>query len=127
MSVVTLISIDEYLNTSYDPDCDYIDGLLEERNSGKGDHSRLQIALGAYLFTREKLWGIRAVTEQRVRVAGGRVRISDICVLLAGQPREQVIGVPPFLCVEILSPDDSLSSMMARVDDYLEFGVANVC
>jgi Uma2 family endonuclease len=126
MAIASLISIDEYLNTSYEPDCDFVDGSLEERNLGKLKHSRLQIILAAYLFSREKQLGIYAITEQRIRVAGKRVRIPDICVLLNGQPRAEVIDVPPFLCVEILSPDDTLAKMMARINDYLAFGVPNI-
>ena len=34
-----LVSIDEYLDTSYSPDREYIDGLILERNVGKGKHS----------------------------------------------------------------------------------------
>ena len=29
-----LIPVDEYLRTSYRPDCDYVDGEVLERNSG---------------------------------------------------------------------------------------------
>jgi Uma2 family endonuclease len=126
MSVAAPISIDEYLNTSYEPDCDYVDGALQERNLGTFDHSRLQALFTAYLGNRERIWGICTITEQRIRVSGKRVRIPDICVLLDGQPRDQVIEVPPFICIEILSPDDSVSGMMERVDDYLAFGVPNV-
>ena len=74
MSVAALISIDEYLNTSYEPDCDYVDGALQERNLGKFDHSRLQALLTAYFVSRERLWGICTITEQRIRVSGKRVR-----------------------------------------------------
>lgn len=126
MSVAALLSIDEYLNTSYEPDCDYVDGVLEERNLGKFDHSRLQALLTIYLGSRERIWGICTVTEQRVRVSGKRVRIPDVCVLLDSHPKEQVIDVPPFICIEILSPDDSVSGMMERLDDYMSFGVPNV-
>jgi Uma2 family endonuclease len=126
MSVATLISIDEYLNTSYEPDCDYVDGALQERNLGKFDHSRLQALLTIYLGSRERLWGICTITEQRIRLSGKRVRIPDVCVLLDGQPKDQVIEVPPFICIEILSPDDSVSGMMERLDDFRAFGVPNV-
>src|SRR5271163_162316 len=102
MSVATLISIDEYLNTSYEPDCDYVEGALEERHLGKFDHGRLQALLTIYLGSREKLLGIRTITELRVRVAGKRVRIPDVCVMLQTQPIQQVVDEPPFLCVEIL-------------------------
>ncbi|HWZ34412.1 MAG TPA: hypothetical protein VNX18_23900 [Bryobacteraceae bacterium] len=33
------ISVAEYLATSYRPDCDYIDGHIEERNLGEWDHA----------------------------------------------------------------------------------------
>lgn len=126
MSVAALISIDEYLNTSYEPDCDYVDGALQVRNLGKKHHSRFQTALASYFFVREKQLGIRGYTEQRIRLSPSRVRIPDFCVLRREQPDEDVIEVPPFICVEILSPDDSVSGMMERLEDYLAFGVPNV-
>jgi Uma2 family endonuclease len=61
-----------------------------------------------------------------MRVSSKRVRIPDVCVMLHGQPREEVIETPPFLCIEVLSPDDSLSSMMDRVHDYLAFGIPHI-
>jgi len=29
------ISLEEYLSTSYSPDCDFVDGQIEERNVGE--------------------------------------------------------------------------------------------
>jgi Uma2 family endonuclease len=126
MSVAALIPIDEYLNTSYEPDCDYVEGALLQRHLGKKHHSRFQTALASYFFVREKQLKIRGYTEQRVRLSSSRVRIPDFCVLLQDQPDDDVIEIPPFICVEILSPDDSASSMMERLEDYRIFGVPNV-
>ena len=39
------ISVREYLGTSYRPDCEYIDGRIEERNLGEYDHGLVQIIL----------------------------------------------------------------------------------
>ena len=61
--------------------------------------------------------------EQRIRVAATRVRIADVCVIDAAAPREQVIKTPPLLCVEILSPDDTIKRLQSRIDDYLAMGV----
>ncbi len=47
MAISTLISVAEYLSTSYRPDCDYVDGELLERNSGELEHARLQTAIAA--------------------------------------------------------------------------------
>ena len=35
MATSTYLSITEYLNTAYDPDLEYVDGQLVERNVGK--------------------------------------------------------------------------------------------
>jgi hypothetical protein len=36
------ISLTEYLNTDYEPDTDYVEGMLEERNVGRRRHSETQ-------------------------------------------------------------------------------------
>jgi hypothetical protein len=41
----TLISLDDYLNTSYSPDMEFRDGVLVERNVGEEAHMRLQALL----------------------------------------------------------------------------------
>jgi hypothetical protein len=53
-NATTLISIDEYLKSSYRPDCDFVDGELVERNVGELDHNRLQIVLGAWFLAHEE-------------------------------------------------------------------------
>ena len=120
-----LVSVQEYLSTSYRPDCDYVDGLVVERNLGERDHSRLQMALSAYLHNRRKTWGISVFPEQRVQVSPTRFRVPDICAV-KGEPTEQIFRTPPFICIEILSPEDRLSEMHHRVQDYLQFGVPYV-
>jgi len=125
MPTGTLISVEEYLATSYEPDCDYVDGHLEQRNVGEWDHSKLQLAIGAYFFARRKQWGISAATELRVQVKPSRFRIPDVCVVL-GEPNEQILTRPPFLCVEILSPDDPALELRIKIDEYLDFGVSYV-
>jgi hypothetical protein len=51
MSVVTHVSLSEYLNTSYRPDCEYLEGELLKRNVGEWDHSRLQGLFYGFLPT----------------------------------------------------------------------------
>jgi Uma2 family endonuclease len=43
-----------------------------------------------------------------------------------GNQKEQVFHQPPFICIEVLSKDDSLRSVQKRIDDYLKFGVPYV-
>ncbi|HLH38968.1 MAG TPA: Uma2 family endonuclease [Bryobacteraceae bacterium] len=125
MPTETLISVEEYLATSYRPDVDYIDGRIEERNLGEWDHGNLQMRISAYLFSRRKQWGISVAPEVRVQVGPARFRVPDITVVL-GEPDEQVLTKPPFLCIEILSPEDRMSRVEQRIDDYLQMGVPYV-
>ena len=41
------IPVEEYLRTSYRPDCDYVDGRVEERNWGEFEHGRIQGHVGS--------------------------------------------------------------------------------
>lgn len=125
MSTATMVSVSQYLETSYRPDCDYLEGEILERNVGEWDHSRLQALLSGYLLSREKQWGILVVVEQRVQVKATRFRIPDISVL-DGEPDGPILRRPPFLCIEILSPRDSMQEMQERIDDYIAFGVPHV-
>jgi len=126
MSTATAVPVGEYLNTSYRPDCDYLDGELLERNVGERDHSRLQMLLSRYLSNREKQWGIVVLPEQRVQVKARRFRVPDITVIAGGLPAGPIVTEPPCLCIELLSPSDRLTEMQERIDDYLSFGVRYV-
>ena len=125
MASRTLISAEEYLRTSYRPDCDYVDGEVQERNMGEKSHAKLQKAILLYLSAREKELGIWVIQEQRVQVSAKRFRIPDICVTL-GEPNEEILHEPPFICIEILSPEDRWPRIQQRIDDYLAMGVPYV-
>jgi Uma2 family endonuclease len=125
MSTGTMVSLEEYLATAYEPDCDFVDGYLEERNVGEWDHSRLQLKIGAYLLARYEAQGMRVAPELRIRVTPDRVRIPDLCVFLT-DPMQRVPDAPPFLCIEILSPEDRMRRIEVRINDYLAMGVNTV-
>jgi Uma2 family endonuclease len=125
MSTAIHISLEEYLSTEYEPDCDYVDGAIEERNVGKNRHSRTQGLLTTWLGSREKEHGYKVLVEQRVKVSRSRVRNSDIC-LVDAHDTDEVIQNPPVLCVEILSPDDRWDRIQERLTDFLSFGVPTI-
>ncbi|SRR5260370_29603361 len=126
MGATTLVSVEEYLNTSYDPDREYLDGEIVERNLGEKPHSRIQRKLITYLDNRSNEFGIEVFPEQRVQVNRTRFRIPDITVVLLPQTDEPIVTSPPFLCIEILSKDDTMQYMQEKIDDYLNFGVPYV-
>ena len=126
MASSTLISVSEYLKNSYRPDCDYVDGRLEERNVGEHDHAAVQAALILWLGQRQQEWNIEVLPEQRMRISATRFRVPDICLVSLDRPVEQILTKPPLACIEILSPEDTLRRMQERVAGYRQFGVANI-
>lgn len=121
-----LISVREYLATSYRPDCEYLDGRIEERNGGEFDHGLLQIVLAHLFMNHREDWGVQVVTAVRMQVSSSHFRVPDLTVLRAGVPREQIITHPPLIAIEILSPEDRLSRFQDRIEDYLAFGVEHI-
>jgi len=113
------VSFDEYMKRSYSPDCEYLDGMVWERNVGQGKHS---FAQGRILLKLSEQLGSRAIVlpEQRTRVSAARVRIPDVSVVTE---LEEVTSKPPLLCVEVLSPDDRWTRVLASVSDYETMGV----
>jgi Uma2 family endonuclease len=121
-----LVSIQEYLRTVYHPDCDYVDGAIVERNVGEKSHAKLQQEILVYLRQLRGKLGIFVIQETRVQVSPTRFRVPDVCVVAGPEPDEEIFTSPPFLCIEVLSPEDRMSRMQVKIDDYLAFGVAYV-
>jgi Uma2 family endonuclease len=122
----TLVSVEEYLHTSYDPDSDYVDGEIVERNVGETDHSDCQGRIYAYFLKRIKPLHVYPLVEERVQVSRSRFRIPDVCIVARKKPTEQILTRPPLVCIEILSKEDRMGQMQERIDDYLKFGVSYV-
>ncbi len=126
MASATLISVSEYLATTYRPDRDFLDGVLKERNMGEQPHARIQMILGTIFNNHRREWQVRVLAEQRVQTSTDHYRIADVCVLRSSDPKDPVVRVAPLLCIEILSKDDSLGDLQERVDDYAGLGVQHI-
>jgi Uma2 family endonuclease len=126
MSSTTSISVSEYLNSSYSPDRDFVDGRVEERNLGEHDHAAVQAALILWFGQRQAEWNIEVLPEQRIRISATKFRVPDVCLVSLDQPVEQILTKPPLACIEILSPEDTLRRMQERINDYRAFGVAGI-
>lgn len=126
MSTAALISVEEYLATPFSPDCDFVDGQLIERNLGTNDHSTLQGEILGWFRDRRRELRLKALPEQRIRISHRRFRVPDVCVYPIPVPSEQVLTHPPYICIEVLSPDDSFRTLRDRLDDYLAMGIPNL-
>lgn len=120
------IPVEVYLETSYRPDCEFVDGEVLERNLGEKEHSILQQALLFLFGTNRDAWDIEVFPELRVQIGPLRYRVPDVTVVRAGVEWSRILRTPPFIVAEILSPEDSLRDMRERVDDLLAMGSEHV-
>ncbi|MCX6590779.1 MAG: Uma2 family endonuclease [Acidobacteria bacterium] len=121
-----LVSLEEYLSTVYRPDCDFVDGVIEERHVGEADHSNAMALLATYLRARQAQFGAWAFLSLRVQLDPSNFRVPDVLVVLGEKPKGRYLTEPPFLCIEVLSPEDRMPRVLERIDEYLTFGVAYV-
>lgn len=126
MSPNVLMPVDEYLRATFeDGDRDYVEGALEDRHVGELPHSAVQ---GHILGLLGGIAGpgLRALPEIRIQISPTRFRVADIAVWQPGPIGSRIPAVPPFLVVEILSPEDRLVRLQPKVQDYLRAGVGHV-
>lgn len=126
MEQAILVPVGEYLRTSYDPDVDYVDGVLEERNVGELDHSDLQSEIVYWVRTNYRRSGLNAFAELRVAIGSTRFRVPDVVITRGKRPKSGILTSAPLVAIEVLSPEDRLSRVQARIDDYLRIGTQQV-
>jgi Uma2 family endonuclease len=123
MSTKTLMTVEEYLRTSFEGDREFLDGEVVERFHGDFPHA---LAHGELIFLLHNLGmdrGLQVLASIRTRISPTRYRVPDIGVWLPGNIGNDIPTVSPFLIVEILSPDDRFIRMKIKVEEYLNIGV----
>lgn len=119
-AVAGLVSVEEYLRTSYKPACEYIDGVLRQKPMPTRKHGIIQRHLGTLASANGDY---EAATELTVRVREGKYLVPDIGVQARNAIQDPYPTEPIFLCVEILSPQDRFAEILMKCDEYLTWGV----
>ena len=122
-----LISVEEYLNSSWQPDMEFVDGTLVERNVGTGLHGRLQRILLVHIDPQSAALNIEAIPECRTKITERRYRIPDVIVV--SPPMEEPDGPyegVPVVVIEILSPQDRFQDLIEKYRDYISLGVQHI-
>jgi Uma2 family endonuclease len=123
MSTAARISLEEYLGTHYEPECELIDGILISKPMGTLEHMDMERRLTRLLERFEEAGLGRAVHELSIRF-GSNFRIPDLAFVAAGARFEKGILLdPPLLCVEVLSPSQNPSELFAKCEAYHQAGV----
>jgi Uma2 family endonuclease len=123
---LTHVPLEVYLSSSFEPDAEFVNGVIEERPMGEWNHANWQAAILQFFRTRRHEWNIRAAAELRVQVSAGNFRVPDVLLTDRDLLVEQVITQPPIAVFEILSPEDTVTRMMTKLDDYERMGIRTI-
>ena len=127
MGVKTVASLDEYLRTSFpNLDREYRDGEIVERSLPDTLHSRTQALMVFFFETLRKRLSVFAYPELRLKLRDGLVLIPDVCVYWPDRAPSRFPDVPPLLAIEIMSPDDRLTAVREKLEEYRAWGVKHV-
>jgi len=99
MAITDLVSVEEYLHSTFEYDAEYVEGRIVPRSMPQKPHSKMQVRLVRMIGPITDPLGYEVWPEQRIRTqrAPARYRVPDLCVT-QGEPSEDVFTEPPFLC-----------------------------
>lgn len=123
---VALVSVDDYLNTTYRPDVEYVDGLLVEKGMLTEFHQLLSAILLRWFYPHEKTFRIKALADVRTQIIErARYRLPDVLLVTTplGRKFGKIMTNVPNVVIEIESPDDRHSDILDRFEDYAGIGV----
>ena len=111
MATSTMVPLEQYLHTSYEHDCEWVDGVVKERGMPDGYHGYFQIWFAAFFSTPLMKLRFRVLTEVRIRISATRYRIPDVLVIPANATFLPSPTVTPLICIEIVSMDERESDL----------------
>jgi Uma2 family endonuclease len=115
------------LHSAFEHDAEFVEGKIVQRPIPAWEHASMQGFLIRELWAHCRSLGFFAVPEQRVQTRPDRFRVPDVCVVTGkpeGESGRRIVIRPPYLCVEILSPEDSAVETLEKVREYLHMGTA---
>src|SRR5579863_7711246 len=126
MDVLAGISVEQYLHSSFpDLDREYRDGALVERSMPDYLHGKTQALLTALFMALRKRLSLYPCAETRMMLRAGRFLIPDVAVFHPHEPG-LIPDTPPLIAIEILSPDDRLTEVREKLEEYRTWGVPHV-
>jgi Uma2 family endonuclease len=118
------VNIETYLHTSFEnPDREYRDGKLVRRSLPDYLHSKTQGLVGAFFAQFGRVLPIYPALSVRLKLRESLYLIPDVAVFYPNEPQERVPATPPFVAIEILSPDDRMADLRNKLAEYRAWAV----
>jgi len=120
MAAAALVSVEEYLSTTYKPACDYVDGVLFQKPMPTLNHSRIQGRFSQLILS---FPDFEANPELTVQIRPGKYLVPDVAIQRRGYIQGPYPIEPVHVCIEILSPEDRIGAIFTKCEDYHAWGV----
>ncbi len=124
------VSLEEYLDAVYEPDCEWVDGKLSPRVEAAGAASFIKNRIRAFFTELEDACHVRSLLDQRIRVEhtarNQRYRVADVCVVKRPFTRQRVLTVAPLIAVEIARSGEYSGDLLGRLADLARIGTQHI-
>jgi Uma2 family endonuclease len=121
------VPVEEYLNATYQPDCEYDNGQLIQRARLGAREGAVKARLLAYFREIEDAVNARALEDQRIRIVEGkRYRLADLCLVRRPHASARVLVRSPLVVIEIPRPGERPGLTLSRLSDFFQTGVPHL-
>ncbi|MBM3736078.1 MAG: Uma2 family endonuclease [Acidobacteria bacterium] len=124
------VPVEDYLDTVYEPDCEFADGGLIQRHELSEQAHFLRQRFLSYFQALEDPCHIRVLNGQRLctldSVRSQRFRIPDICLVRRPFEPIRILRKPPLLAIDVLRAADAPGEALVRLSELLRMGVPHI-
>jgi Uma2 family endonuclease len=122
-----VVAAEEYLSTTYEPEREYVRGVLVERASATPAHDLVKNAAAEHLRHHAGTGGFVIAEDCRVELVPGAVyRVPDIVVAEVEAVVGSVLRSVPMAVIEVLSASDRLTDIVLRCREFWKRGVPEI-
>jgi Uma2 family endonuclease len=127
-TTATLVSLNDYLSTNYDPDMEFKAGELVRRNLGALQHGSLQFFIGEFFQAKSREFRIKQFVEVRLRLNAvtGRHVVPDVMVVERPYTKGRIVVDVAAVVIEVKSPEDRFDEIIDKCFEYAAAGIENI-
>jgi len=127
MAGKTLVTVEEYLHSSFDgPEPDFVDGEIVERHLGSFPHFKAQERVLEFFRSLRASHSLFGYPEVTLKISPKRYRVADVAVFGSYPMGDTYPTDPPLFAIEIVSNDDRHRDIIAKLADYHAWGVKHI-
>ncbi len=126
MATKAQVTAEQYLHMSFEHDAEFVHGEIVERGMPDRLQSTIQFRILMAIGRLIQSFPLFPYPELRLQLDASVFRIPNVAVFEGASPKESVPSHPPLLAIETLSKDDRERDILNKLEEYRNWGVANI-